>query len=40
MIPVLLVFPNVGWETDGGSVISTLAQTNAAYTLTRNRWII
>lgn len=32
MIPVLLVFPNVGWETGWGKVISTLAQTNAAYT--------
>ena len=27
MIPVLLVFPNVGWETGWGKVISTLAQT-------------
>lgn len=31
ILPVLLVFPYVGWENSWGKIIGTLAQTGAAY---------
>ena len=40
MIPVLLVFPNVGWETGWGKGSVRWLRRMRHIPLTRNRWII